>query len=109
MPSASTQRRWNKATKPPQTAGGVHRVRRTPSSLYTSMEKKIIQSPSDICAAFQELREERGLTYYAAAKRHNSTRVSGARVKEWEQSSRIYLESVLAHLEALGAKMTIEW
>ena len=73
------------------------------------MKKKIIQNPSDICAAFKDVREERGLTYYAAAKRHNSTRVSGARIKEWEQSSRIYLESVLAHLAALGAKMTIEW
>lgn len=73
------------------------------------MKKKTIQNPSDICAAFKEVREERGLTHYAAAKRHNSTRVRGARIKEWEQSPRIYLESVLTHLAALGAKMTIEW
>ena len=82
---------------------------RTSPSLYTSMEKKIIQSPSDICAAFKMLREERGLTYYAAAKRHNSRKVNGSRVKEWEESDTPTLASVLAHLDALGAKMTIEW
>lgn len=73
------------------------------------MEKKIIQSPSDICAAFKELRVERGLTYYAAAKRHNNRKVNGSRVKEWEESNTTTLASVLAHLDALGAKMTIEW
>lgn len=55
------------------------------------------------------LREERGLTYYAAAKRHNNRKVNGSRVKEWEESNTTTLASVLAHLDALGAKMTIEW
>lgn len=87
----------------------MHHGRRTPPSLYTSMEKKIIQSPSDLCAAFKALREELGLTYYAAAKRHNNRKVNGSRVKEWEKSDTLTLASALAHLDALGAKMTIEW
>ena len=73
------------------------------------MKKKIIQSPSDICAAFKVLREELGLAYYGAAKRHNNRTVKGSRVTEWEESDTLTLASALAHLDALGAKMTIEW
>lgn len=72
--------------------------------------KKNISTKIELGEALKELREDKGITHYAAAKLYSNAKITPKRVKLFETAEKsMNVETLINYLNDMGARLVIEW